>query len=202
MKARTSISTLAAVGLLSLSMHANAIVLTPFNTDDAIAGGVIGDPIAGPLMSAFTNMIGVLTSTVFFHSPSGIYTYAFLVEPNIDNISEFNSVFPVNALVNDGTEVGFSFSDALAAGGTGTAADFSINLDPDGTLDYETVGDFFGDTDSILFHFRSTAGPTDGQYNMINSHVGTADGFVPVPLPSVIWLFGSALMGLAVLRRQ
>ena len=197
-----AITSLLGVVLLAVSAQANAIILTAFNTDDAIAAGVIGSPVAGPLVTPFSSMIGVLDSTVFFDSPSGIFTYAFAVSPNHDFISEVNTVFAAIGLINDGTEVGFSFSSALAAGGTGTADDFAINLDPDGTLDYETNGDFFGSGDTILFHFRSTLGPTAGFYNIINSSVGTAEGFAPVPVPAAAWLFGSALLGLAALRRR
>ena len=195
---RRSAATLAVLVSL-LAPAANAALLTPFNTDDAL--GVIGSPVAS-LSDDFSNGVGLLNSTVFLNN-DGIYTYALEFVGGTDSISEFNTGFAVAGLIADGTEVGFSFSGAAASGGTGTAADVDIFLDPNGTLDFEIAGDWFGVGDTMLFHFRSVFGPeTGGRYNAINGTAGVAKGFAPVPLPGAVWLMLSAFGALVAMRRR
>ena len=127
-----------------------------------------------------------------------------MVTPSfINNISELNTAFPLTDFT--GT-AGFSFSQSLAAGGAGTAADFEIEWESDLTMDWETI---FGNTDgwdspeAITFFFVSTAPPKLGHYQIIDGRIGTATSFAPVPEPGSIALLGSGLVGLyASVRRR
>jgi hypothetical protein len=193
----------AAIGAAIIPLTAHSVTLTPYNTDSLTLGDLLVPP--GMLVDNFQNLsgsIGLLGSTVYFDSANSVYTYTFAVAPSVNSISEVNTAFAAIGLTNDGTQVGFSFSDALASGGSGTSADFTIIQDPDGTLDYQTNGDWFGSFDSINFHFRSTLPPTTGYYNAINTQVGTALGYAPVSVPAAVWLFGSGLLGMIGIARR
>ena len=201
MLGKRAVTASAAVLLMGLSATANAASLSAFNTDDAISLGVIGSPVA-TLSDSFSGSVGTLDSTVYLND-DGVYTYAFELTAGINAISELNTSFALFGLISDGTEVGFSFSSTAAAGGAGDASDVSIFLDPDGTLDYEINGSWFGAGDSILFHFRSLSAPVLGDYNAINGNVGSAKGFATnIPLPGAVWMMLSALGGLGFLRRR
>jgi hypothetical protein len=186
----------AAIGAAIVPLGAHSVTLTPYDTDSLTLGDLLPPMLVDP------SPIGVLGSTVYFDRTTSVYTYTFALAPSVNSISEINTAFAAIGLTSDGTQVGFSFSDASAAGGSGSSSDFTIFQDPDGTLDYETNGDWFGNFDSINFHFRSTLPPTTGYYNAINSQVGTALGYAPVAVPAAVWLFGSGLLGVIILARR
>ena len=121
----------------------------------------------------------------------------------------FNTEFDVT----DFTGVaGWSFSEAGAAGGSGTASDFRIeHLDVGGQLVWVAalggpLGSEWNASEPITFFFASTQPPTIKDYNLFSLmpvEVGTAQGLAPVPEPGSIALFGSGLVGLyAAMRRR
>ena len=87
-------------------------------------------------------------------------------------------------------------------GGDGTG--FSIELDPDQTIDWQVDPNnkFWGSNETITFFFQSKLAPGLGAYNMVNGEVGTAISYAPVPEPSTYLLFGSALALVALRRRK
>lgn len=169
----------------------------------------LGNLVAGPMTDDFITPaisggqdIGDLTNTVYFNDQSGLYTYVHDVDPGIPNISEFNTGFEVLGFNN---VAGFSFADSGAAGGPGDGSGFSIDLDADGTIDYELdPNNAFWDTgENIRFFYQSTLPAGSGLYNLTNGSVGTGTSFAPaVPEPSTYLLFGSALALFAMRRRK
>jgi len=221
------ISLCAVAAVTSLLIAAPAaradIVIPAVDLDVLEATGMLGDLVAGPVTDDFltppdpSTDIGDLTNTVFFSSGTAttgpVFTYVHEVTPSVFNVSEFNTGFDLN---DRGFNLiaGFSFSDALAAGGTGTLADFTItwNNDTDGTLDWEAtlpILEFFDAGETIRFFFQSTQPPSAGEffdYNIINSEVGTAQSFGPsvIPTPAALpaGLIGMALLALTGRRRR
>lgn len=185
--------------MLAVATTAMAAPIAPTDFD---VHGTPGILLAGPTTDDFTtstgNDIGDLENEVWFDAATGRYTYVHTVTPGINFISEFNTGFNVRGFTG---VAGFSFSDSGAAGGTGAAADFSIELDPDGTIDWENelvngLANGWGIGESITFFFVSSKPPTLGSYNLIDGQTGTGTSFAPTPEPGSIALVGSGLIGL------
>ncbi len=143
------------------------------------------------------------------------YTYVHRVTPFLDNNDRFATQFSVGGF--NGI-AGWSFSDALRAGGTGTDRDFLID-NVSGRLNWFTQftttheGAGWDAAEPITFFFVSTRPPfftltppsaEAMPYSLLTDEVfGTAQSLAPVPEPGSIVLFGSGLVGLyAVVRRR
>jgi len=195
-----------ALAILTLSLlsvgAASAVPIAGMDWDTF--EGNVGALFAGPSVENFITpgalTIATLENEVYFDN--SIYTYVHTVTPTINLVSELNTAFGVIGFNNI---AGWSFSDAAAAGGMGLGGGFSIDLDPDGTLDWEVDGALntqgWGSGESITFFFQSTMAPGLGEYNLINGSVGTGVSYAPAPEPSTYLLFASAL-GLFALRRR
>jgi len=175
-----------------------SIVPTDFDTLD------LGTQVRADLLSHFTTNSGVdigdLVGSVHFNSASGVYTYVLKLTPGINNISEFNTGFDVNGFTG---VAGYSFSEALAAGGA-----FEIEHESDGTIDWNSVGiqdgsKFFDAGETITFFFQSTLPPaTLDVYSLINSRAGGTLNYAPViPAPAALPA-GLALLGLVAAARR
>jgi hypothetical protein len=186
---------------------------------DSVDEGVLD---RGPMTSDFRSApstrfptgrdIGDLTSQVFQNEATGLYTYELTVTAGVNDISEFNTGF---APAGFNGVAGWSFSDAATAGANGDSTDVTVTVDSNGTIDWEinlVDGDAWFDAgESITFFFQSTLPPTAiDDYSVINSEVGTAQGFAPgegggqepIPAPAA-FPAGLALLGLCgALRRR
>ena len=168
-----------------------------------------GDIIAGPLTDPFvvakpnTPPMGEAVNTVYFDGSLNMYVHE--VIPSLNDNFALTTGFDVAGYT--GT-AGWSFLDAGAAGGSGTAMDF-LFFDP-GQLQFVSLIGIFDGTfpgwdagESIKFFFVSTRPPALGFYNLIGRESGTAVSFAPIPEPGSIALLGSGLVGLyAAMRRR
>ena len=133
---------MALAALFATSSPASALPIPSTDLDVWFGSGFAGGLVAGPTTDTFdstvnpTSPVGTLTNYVLFNEQTGWYTYVHQVQPNENFISEFNTGFPVVGFIG---LAGYSFSQAAVAGGTGTAADFQIELTG---LHGLTAGDF------------------------------------------------------------
>ena len=192
--------------LLALTaVSAVAVPIVPTDLDTVL--GVSSGPLfAGPITDSFVAplggaLIGTAENNVYFNSTSGIYTYTHLVTPSINNISEFNTGF--NVLGFNGV-AGWSYSGSAAIGGPGDGTGYTVDLDPDGTIDWELDphNTFWDAGEGLTFFFQSDQRPGLDAYNLVNGQVGTAISYAPAPEPSTYLLFGSALAFFAWRRKK
>ena len=124
--------------------------------------------------------MGTATNTVYFNGTQ--YTYVHTVNPSLITTMLLNTQFNINGFT--GT-AGWDFSDALAAGGSGTDADFVINdFDQLAWIRRSAPGFGWDANEPISFFFVSTRPPTIGDYNLIGLESGTAQSFSPRQCPN------------------
>jgi hypothetical protein len=155
---------------------------------------------------------GILWSDVTFDG--ALYTYAHEVTPYLDDNNQFATLFGVNHFSGI---AGWSFSDALRAGGTGTASDFVLEgvgdrLRWSSQFPATPGGSGWNAFEPITFFFVSTRPPWKWRnpfgaeavpFGLTGgSFAGTGEGLAPVPEPVSIALFGSGLAGLYAARRR
>ena len=190
--------------LVVVATPALAAPIPAVDLNAVLLGNLIADTTV-PIETAAPPPItmGSLDSEVYFNG-TDTYTYVNTVTPTLDDVSHFNTAFEVRGFTGS---AGWRFSDAAAAGGTGTPIDFLLATVGDRihwlALD-RSLGSEWDAGESITFFFRSTLPPRLGDYNLLNGEAGTGrDAFAPVPEPGSIMLLGSGLVGLyAHLRRR
>lgn len=161
-----------------------------------------GPLFAGPVTDDFQvammppPTMGDIENTVYFDGTQ--YTYVHTVNPSLNDNSFLNTAFDVVGYTGVS---GWSFSESIAAGGSG-ATDFAV-------FEVGQIGwlSLFGPlgwdaNEPISFFFVSTKPPTLGDYNLIGLESGTATSFAPVPEPGSIALLGSGLVGLYTAMRR
>lgn len=199
-RGRFPLAVLAVAVALCMTAPASAVIIPPTDYDTIVGsvGGVV-DTASGVFQFG-PSILANLDTTVYFDG--SVYTYEHDLAAETPSVSEFNTLFDV--LGFNGV-AGWSFTDALAAGSPGGDSAFTIDEDPDGTIDYETnVAAFgFGDGDRIRFFFQSSAPPNPASYGLINSGVDSTTTLGPtVPEPGTILLLGTALLGIGLIRKR
>ena len=183
---------------------ARAAIIAPIDLDTLVLGSEINS-VTVPILTAAPAPLtmGVLGSEVFFNG--AVFTYVNTVTPSVDDVSHFNTAFPIAGFT--GT-AGWSFSDALAAGGTGLQFDFLVvNDDETNRLHWlainQTMGENWDAGEAMSFFFQSTLPPGRGDYNLLNAEAGTAvNALAPIPEPASLLLLGSGLAAAGALVRR
>lgn len=189
--------------LLLVSRQASAVPVAPVDLD----GLALGAPVTGVLTDPFVVALpppptmGTIESQVFFDGTN--YTYVHTVTPTTNHNFLFNTEFEVEGFTG---VAGWSFSDALGAGGFGNSLDFTIES-VNAQLNWiPRLGGLFAGwetMEAITFFFVSTKPPGIGDYNLLSTEAGSAQTLAPVPEPGSIALFGSGLVGLyAAMKRR
>ena len=169
---------------------ASAIPIVPTNLDFLAVGGQFGPAHVDTVLGFGGLDLGKLKDKVYYDG--SWYTYVHWFTPSVanPNVSELNTGF--NVLGFNGV-AGYSFNDAVSA-----AVAFSVELDPDGTLDWEVSSGAgtWGVGETVALFFQSDRPPTIGPYNVIDGEVGRGYSYAPVP---TLASFGLSLIGLGLL---
>jgi hypothetical protein len=130
--------------------------------------------------------------------------------PLVNGVGEFNTGFAVAGFdIGAGHKAGYRFNQAQAAGASTAAFAFFIEIENDGTIDWQTspfaMGNNFGIGDAITFFYQSSLPPLSGRYNLAaGANVGETGNLAPgthAPLPGAILMLGSGL-GVGIIKKR
>ena len=157
--------------------------------------GPLGPVVPGDFTTETDDVLGSIASAAFMPGEDGIVTFVNSVTLGSDGFTSFEvdavpgftgtAGFVFDDITGLPTVEGLTFGDALTAGGTGTAADFDIELTDDESLVFslpEGSEEFFGAGETITFFYQSVFGPV-GPGNTAILTVGDEVGSTIAPLP-------------------
>ncbi len=207
--------------LVARDASATPIEITPVDLDSWVGGSIVRSHTAlfktQPDTPPFTT--GEIGSDVFFDGfdeytyVHRLISYGDVYSSGVTRVATFGPALRIRGF--NGI-AGWSFSDALRAGGTGTDSDFRIIGEIGTGLYWDTRLEFWDPFEPIRFFFVSAVTMScpsidphcsvrTGPY-VLSSHDfggGQASSLAPVPEPGTIALFGSGLVGLyAAMRRR
>ena len=202
-----------------VALPASASTVTVFNLD-VISGAAIGTGIQGTVILAAnasdpTHQIDVvvsLASGVLMINTGGPHTpFAFNLDPSVAaatvTVTSVNSPFAFSAAsgVQQATPYG-DFTNGIAYGGGngsshGSAGPLKFSVFYAGGI---AISDFVTNLGGYYFaaDLRGTGGSTGtvgatGFHEVCISDCGPVSGGGTVPIPAALWMFGSALVGVA-----
>jgi hypothetical protein len=166
----------------------------PFINDDGQPIGEMDDRVR---LGSYDDGVTVL---------SDVYWYIHLVTPDELDITRFSTQFPVSGFTGIAGWRFHGWGSSESAGGSGTSADFDIQLTDFGRLEWNKkwTGNTWGPAEPIKFFYGSFHPPGLGTYSIDGSDQGEGDSWAPTPEPGSLALLGSGLAALygSVRRRR
>jgi hypothetical protein len=174
-----------------------------------VSGGIV---VQGGTPATMTNALvgsgtphGTLTTTAYWNAAHTLITYEAKLLPVVNEISIISTSFSPAGLTG---KIGWSYTDATAAGYVGSAATAFAAFAGSGGLEWDRDLSqmFWSANQQMRFFFQSTLLPgtaTFGVYNQSNASIGSALGLMPVaaPEPMTLLLLSSGLAGAGLWAR-
>jgi len=199
---------LVAAGCLGLAANASAATVSFANFDDndgptigydadATAAGAGGSNVLDLVVSSFTaDSSGTFGAIAFDQiafdvmAPAGYYITGFSVFEEVDTNTESTGSVTGASLSIDVNGASYSLGQGIFSGGSGTTTSIISNT---GIIDIPKTMHLDVSIDNNLF--AANGGVISKGASSIEFQVA------PVPLPPAVWLLGSAILGLATIRR-
>lgn len=160
------------VGLAALGGTASAGLVMPTDLDGITLGASVSNPGPKNLIS----YVGQLDMEVFYNAGSGVYTYEIAALPLTGDATHL--ITPTNLYGFNGV-AGWSYSDAVAAGGPGDATAWSIDWSGNKQLTWQFPAqeggtNFLDSGESLRFFYQSTHAPINSGNHVMG--VGLSSG--------------------------
>ena len=198
-----------ALVLIALGSVAGAALVIPTDFDGITLGASVNNP--GPV-TLTSPQVGQLDMEVFHNTGTGVYTYQIEALPDAatgDNVTHL--ITPLNLYGFNGV-AGWSYSDAVAAGGPGDATAWSVDFSLNDQLTWnnsaqEGGSNFLDGGESLRFFYQSTHAPINSGLYVMGGGGTSGSAFSqprpqqtpppdPISEPVGLGLVGLAMLGL------